>query len=436
MIAHVDQDLGRCRTPAVIVYEDHMWQNFLPLVYMRGVFELLCGSMSLLERVKLLCPRNQVGVWCREGLKDFLAEQTGCPTNQNLNSATLLLNGRAVWRKLPEVDQSAGSWVGVDSKGQTVCVHVANTSNLRIEPATMLDSKRAERELRDWPRKTLDSSYISHTFTWPWEVVLANQSTLCDDWQSVRITEPNTVNVPHGSHVLAKDDVVLGEGTRIKPCVVIDAEDGPVWIGRRVTILPHTYIKGPAFIGDDCLIQSGAVIHEGTTIGERCKVGGEIEASIMQGFSNKQHDGFLGHSYVGSWVNVAADCINSDLKNTYGNVRVPINGREVDTGEMFVGMLIGDYSKTGINVSFPTGAVMGFCSSIFAPHSPKFIPSFSWMTHDSVEQFDERRGLEIARRAMSRREKLLTTAGEAAFLAVRSDSEGIESVATTFHSES
>jgi UDP-N-acetylglucosamine diphosphorylase/glucosamine-1-phosphate N-acetyltransferase len=232
--------------------------------------------------------------------------------------------------------------------------------------------------------------------------------------------------IAEGSYLLGRESIHIGEGTRIKPCVVIDAEDGPVWIGRNVKILPHSYVEGPAFIGDGCLLQPGSVVHAGTTIGPRSKVGGEIEASIIQGFSNKQHDGFLGHSYVGSWVNIAADCINSDLKNTYGTIRVPVNGREVETGEMFVGMFVGDYSKAGINVSFPTGAVIGFSSSVFASRSPKFVPSFAWLDGEAVTRYDEERGLAIAAKVMARRDRVMTPAEKSAFMAVRQLALAIE----------
>jgi UDP-N-acetylglucosamine diphosphorylase/glucosamine-1-phosphate N-acetyltransferase len=199
-----------------------------------------------------------------------------------------------------------------------------------------------------------------------------------------------------------------------------------VWIGRRVTILPHCYVQGPAYIGDCSFLQVGTVIHAGTSIGPVCKVGGEIEASIIQGYSNKQHDGFLGHSYVGSWVNIAADCVSSDLKNTYGTVRVPINGRDVDTCELFVGMIFGDHSKTGINVSFPTGSVIGFCSNVLALRSPKFVPSFTWIDDGSMEHFDVQRGLAIARKVMARRNRTMTAAEERAFLAVCPQAMNVE----------
>ncbi len=122
---------------------------------------------------------------------------------------------------------------------------------------------------------------------------------------------------------------------------------------------------------------------------------------------------------MGTWVNTAADCINSDLKNAYGTVRVPINGQPVETGEMFVGMLVGDYSKLGINVSFPTGAVIGFCSSVFASQSPKFVPSFVWIDGEDWTTFDEFRGAEIARKVMARRNREFSQEREKLFHRIR-----------------
>jgi UDP-N-acetylglucosamine diphosphorylase / glucose-1-phosphate thymidylyltransferase / UDP-N-acetylgalactosamine diphosphorylase / glucosamine-1-phosphate N-acetyltransferase / galactosamine-1-phosphate N-acetyltransferase len=254
---------------------------------------------------------------------------------------------------------------------------------------------------------------------------LANEGALLDDWAQAGQTGIYG-QVDAGSYLLNESAIFLGEGARIKPCVVIDAEDGPVWIGENVQIMPHAYIQGPAYIGAGSLIQPGAVVHEGTTIGPVCKVGGEIEASILHGYSNKQHDGFLGHSYVGQWVNIAADCINSDLKNTYGSVRVPINGYEVDTGEQFVGMFMGDHSKAGINVSFPTGAVVGFCSSVFASVSPKFVPSFAWIDGSQVTRYDEQRGVAIGKTVMARRNQVMKPAEEQAFLSIVRQALAIE----------
>jgi UDP-N-acetylglucosamine diphosphorylase / glucose-1-phosphate thymidylyltransferase / UDP-N-acetylgalactosamine diphosphorylase / glucosamine-1-phosphate N-acetyltransferase / galactosamine-1-phosphate N-acetyltransferase len=428
------------QTP-LILYEDSGWQRLLPLVYIRPVFQLMCGMEDLLSKVRRLAgdfaivdgqnghsaaQRRPIGLWCRPAIAEVVAEHTGLPVNRDDVEPVLLLNGRGLWHRLPECEPGETPWVGTVGPHQRIACLYADAALMReLSPTVLLDDAQTGAALAGLPRR--DVSDAVTVFDWPWEIVNANERTLITDWRQLADgAGENWGTVAQGSYLLAADSIHIGRFTRIKPCVVIDAEQGPVWIGDNVTILPHSYVQGPAYIGDDCLLQPGSVVHAGTTVGRRSKVGGEIEASIIQGFSNKQHDGFLGHSYVGSWVNIAADCINSDLKNTYGNVRVPINGREVDTGEMFVGMLVGDYSKTGINVSFPTGAVIGFCSSVFASRSPKFVPSFAWLDGDSEERFDERRGLAVARKMMARRNRTMTAAEEAVFLAVRRQALAIE----------
>ncbi|WP_166830628.1 putative sugar nucleotidyl transferase [Thalassoroseus pseudoceratinae] len=427
----------------IVVYEDASWEHFLPLVYTRGVFDLLCGMDSLLAKIQQLQtaenetssvassrkPKTKIGLWCRDSIAPVLTEQKSLPVNQSAPERCLFLNGRGIWKQLPKVE-GTGSWVGVSKKsGQVVAVHADPALAARLTPATFLVSPVLPADhplLVDLPQHEFDEDVVE-LMDWPWNLIHANDRAIEFDWR-VRRGAPADVwgQVMTGSHVLAPDSVFIGAGAQIKPCVVIDAENGPVWIGENVEILPHSFIQGPAYIGDDSLIQPGSVVHAGTTIGPRCKVGGEIETSIIQGFSNKQHDGFLGHSYIGSWVNIAADCINSDLKNTYGPVRVPINGQLVETGEMFVGMLCGDYSKLGINVSFPTGAVIGFCSSVVGPHSPKFVPSFSWFDDGVHEAFESTRAIEVARRVMARRQHEMTSAQECLFKEVRRISPEIE----------
>ena len=398
---------------SVILYEDPGWQRLLPLVYLRAVFQLRCGMGDLLGRVCALMAEGRPLLWCRNELAEVVAEQTSLSVNDVCEGQALLLNGRGLWQSLPEMG-SDESWVGL-AGDQVACVFASDGLCEKLHPDVMLDEAQTRGVLAGLPRH--DVSAHVKMMRWPWELVLANETALLADW--ARIGQSGVFGqVDAGSYVLGDDAVFVGEGTRIKPCVVIDAEDGPVWIGEHVTIMPHSYIQGPTYIGDGSLIQPGAVVHEGTTIGPVCKVGGEIEASILQGYSNKQHDGFLGHSYVGQWVNIAADCVNSDLKNTYGSVRVPINGYEIDSGEQFVGMFVGDHSKAGINVSFPTGSVVGFCSSVFASVSPKFVPSFAWIDGQHVTRYDEKRGVAIGKTVMGRRKKVMGEAEERAFLAI------------------
>ncbi len=406
-----------------VVYEDAGWQRLLPLVYLRAVFQLRCGMGDLLGRIRGLCDQTLLDIWCRRELCEMVAEQTGVQANRPVEGAALFVNGRGLWHALPDLNPAEPSWVGV--VGNAIACVWANAELARVvSPGVLLDEARTQAALAGLPRK--DVSGCVDLMHWPWQLVLANEQALLDDWAAQTELRGVFGQVDTGSYLLNEAEVFVGAGSRIKPCVVIDAEDGPVYIGENVRVMPHCYIQGPAYIGDGSLIQPGAVVHEGTTIGPVCKVGGEIEASIIHGYSNKQHDGFLGHSYVGQWVNIAADCINSDLKNTYGTVRVPINGYEVDTGEQFVGMLVGDHSKAGINVSFPTGAVVGFCSSVFAPVSPKFVPSFTWIDGAQIARYDEQRGLAIAKKVMTRRKKTMGMAEERAFLAITRQALALE----------
>ncbi|HQV31343.1 MAG TPA: hypothetical protein PKV71_05675, partial [Calditrichia bacterium] len=143
---------------------------------------------------------------------------------------------------------------------------------------------------------------------------------------------------------------------------------------------------------------------ENTTIGPVCKVGGEVEGCIIHGYSNKQHDGFLGHAYLGEWVNLGADTNNSDLKNNYGNVTVQLNGHSIDTRERFVGLMMGDHSKTGINCMLNTGTIVGGSCNIYgAGLPPKFVPSFSWGSAEGLSRYNFEKAKALAATVMGRR---------------------------------
>ena len=190
--------------------------------------------------------------------------------------------------------------------------------------------------------------------------------------------------------------------------------NGPIYIDEGAEIHPFTRIEGPCYIGKKSILL-GAKCREGTSIGPMCRVGGEIEESIIQGYSNKYHDGFLGHAYVGEWVNLGALTTNSDLKNDYGNVEVVLDGRTpIDTHSMKVGALIGDHTKTSIGTLFNSGAYVGAMSLIMATGKPlpKYIPDFSWLIDGVVTRgFGKEKLYETARVAMGRR-KMLWTAAE------------------------
>ncbi|OPX32048.1 hypothetical protein B1H10_08075 [candidate division KSB1 bacterium 4484_188] len=205
--------------------------------------------------------------------------------------------------------------------------------------------------------------------------------------------------------MLGKENVHIAAGARVMPGVVLNAESGPIYIDQGAVVMPNAVLEGPLYLGKKSRIKIGAKIYQDTTIGPVCKVGGEVEGSIIHSYSNKQHDGFLGHSYLAEWVNIGADTNNSDLKNTYGEITVFLNGSPVKTGKRFVGLIMGDHSKTGINTMLNTGTIVGVnCNVYGAGFPPKFIPSFSMGGSSGFREYNFEKALEVAEIVMSRRQ--------------------------------
>ncbi|MFA7228557.1 MAG: putative sugar nucleotidyl transferase, partial [Melioribacteraceae bacterium] len=242
---------------------------------------------------------------------------------------------------------------------------------------------------------------------YPWDFVNRNGSEIANDFK--RIVKKGSDFKSNSVILKNKKNIFIGTGAVVDPFVVLDATDGPIYIGKRVRIMPNCYIQGPVFIGDDSIVKAGAAIYHNTSIGEMCKVGGEIESSIILSYSNKQHAGFLGHSYLGSWINIGAGTNNSDLKNNYENISVLLNGKPVDTGSQFVGLIMGDHSKTAINTMFNTGTIAGVSCNIFgAGFPPRYIPSFSWGGSDFLKTYDINKSLQVADLVFKRRGKTYT----------------------------
>jgi UDP-N-acetylglucosamine diphosphorylase/glucosamine-1-phosphate N-acetyltransferase len=201
--------------------------------------------------------------------------------------------------------------------------------------------------------------------------------------------------------------IYIGKRTLVGPFVHIDASKGPVLIGEDVTIKAGVVIEGPVSIDDHVILQPGYV-RGNTSIGHHCRVGGEIEGTIMLPYSNKYHAGFVGHSYIGEWVNLGAMTTTSDLKNTYGNIQLQVGRSRIESGQQFLGSFIGDHVKMGIGALLSAGSVIGFGAMLATGGSvPKWVPSFSWMTTNKSERYEWTKFLETTSRVWSRRGRTL-----------------------------
>ena len=401
-------------TETICIFEDAGYARLLPLVYIRPVYNLRCGILSLKEKIFHAYPGAKFALHCRSYLADSMQlRNPGVPVNDVPDGSCLFLNGRVVAgrkfvKQIPWKGERDVAYVQGDD---LVAARVSGKGLKRVRSG--MGNLFSLELFEGLPRVKVEVPMISY----PWDVIHRNGVELANDFALLAGKKRRAAVAPRGVHMINKGNVHIGVGTRIHPGAVLIAEDGPISLGRNVRILPQATIFGPAYIGDGSIVKTGAQIYGSTSIGPVCKVGGEIEHSVIHGFSNKQHHGFLGHSYIGAWVNMGAGTTNSDLKSNYGSVRVSLGGEPIDTGQQFIGLIFGDHSKTAINSMFNAGTVVGISSNIFGDgFPPKYVPSFSWgAAGETFTTFGIDRAIEVARRVMARRNVQLTASEEKLF---------------------
>jgi len=382
----------------ICFFESPDYTTLLPLVYLRPVYDLRCGILTLREKAGLYFPGLPVSLFCREYLEEIVNQQNpGLQVNQISRNSCLFINGQVIIDKnfVNQLALKDGDTVYLS--GNILAAVKLSRKNLELINSKFPDSF-ALLNFKNLPQKNVEVKFIKY----PWELVNNNGEQIISDFtQLTSGSKGNNIKgtVYEGALLLNKENIFIDEGSKIKPGVVLDAESGPIFIGKNVWVYPNAVIEGPAYIGNNSRIKIGAKIYENTSIGPFCKVGGEVEESVIHSYSNKQHDGFLGHSYLGSWVNLGADTNNSDLKNNYGSVKVTINGEKIDSGSLFAGLIMGDHSKSGINTMFNTGTVVGVSSNIFGAGFPdKYIPSFSWGGSESMITYTLQKSIETAKK--------------------------------------
>ena len=292
---------------------------------------------------------------------------------------------------------------------------------ISITPEKFLDKGFIDELKNNFNVKKVNSKQIIYS----WDLIDINREQITSDFSSYIKDGLKQGKIHDGVHLIMDSQIFIGEKTIIKPGCVLDAENGPIYIGNNVKISSNSVIEGPVFIGDNVVIHALSKIRSGSNIGKHSKVSGEITNTIIQDYTNKQHDGFLGDSYIGSWVNLGADTINSNLTNTYGTVKVQMFDKIIDTGQTFLGMIMGDHTKTAINTRFTTGSIIGFaCNILMTRIPPKYIPSFSWYSDNITRAYDIKRELQVAKRMMERRNKKMSRNGEKVFKSIFALTEG------------
>jgi UDP-N-acetylglucosamine diphosphorylase/glucosamine-1-phosphate N-acetyltransferase len=238
-----------------------------------------------------------------------------------------------------------------------------------------------------------------------WDIFRLNGQMLRMDFAALTHGRTSHPNTDLFTKVYNKDAVFLEKDVKIRSAI-LNAEEGPIYIGEGAEVQEGAIIKGPVAIGPHAVVAMGAKIRPDTTIGPYCKVGGEISNCVFFAYSNKAHDGFLGNSVIGEWCNLGAGTNGSNLKNNYSAVKIYSHhhGRAITTGLQFCGLFMGDHSKCGINTMFNTGTVVGVSANVFGGgFPPKFVPSFAWGHKEPFKPHELDKAIETATRVMARR---------------------------------
>lgn len=405
----------------LVLFEDERAGRFEPVALTRSVASLRLGAWTHRERWERLFPDRKMALVCRVALEPA-ARASGRwhaageipPSDILFVAAALGRTTDAVRRTIVELEPGNA----LVAAGRIVAARAAGDAAVRLA-AQLRDAAGESFIAGDGSPPIRESSLRVREIDIEWpgtlvDLLAANAAAIEEDAASYAslLREPDPEAYPD-AHLVKPERIRLGEGVRLDAGVVLDASEGPILVGPRTHGMTNAVVTGPAVIGAECRLRPLARV-EATSLGPHCRIGGEVSGTVVIGWSNKQHDGFLGHSYLGAWVNLGAATDTSDLKNDYGPVRVTVGGQTIDTGERHVGSLIGDHTKTAIHTRLNTGSVIGVgCNLLGADFPPKVVPSFCWGGGSEWSEYRIDKALEVARIVVARRGAALTAADEA-----------------------
>ena len=370
----------------IILFDGIYHKNLLPLTYTRPVAELRIGLFTIKEKWEQYI-ENPIQIKTQE----YLSKKFGSPTMENsIGINASVLPSDDLMSSLLELKNRQI----LTSKGKIIAIN-----------PLPLHSSNLEQELSEYKMVETKAEFMQIENVW--DLFRLNDQAIRSDIELIK--NDRTFVAPSQTNQLIGDDIYIEEGAKVE-CAILNTTTGPIYIAKGAEVMEGSILRGPIAVCENGVIKMGAKIYGATTIGPYSKVGGEVNNCMIQGYSNKGHDGFLGNSVLGEWCNLGADTNNSNLKNNYQSVDLynyP-EGKYVDTELQFCGLIMGDHSKSAINTMFNTGTVVGVSANIYGADFPsKFIPSYSWGGRKPLEYKFEK-AMDTAKRVMERRNISLT----------------------------
>ncbi len=394
----------------VVIFEGIYWTKFAPLSLSRPIFSLVTGRSTLLEKqIRHLAP-SRLSLWVRPELADYVTHRLvpklplPATVNQPLDDApALLVSGRTLM--LQDFQPPEDPCVMCDEE---TWVRMARVHSPGLTPADVLSRSPAWERIFNLPRVTPQFRVVDSI----WDLIKWNEESLLADFAAMRAAPAPKPAGPY--HLLNEHDIYLGKDVTLCPGCVLDASKGPIFVGEHATIGANAVVEGPCSVGPYALVKPLANIRPNTSIGPFSKVGGEVSASILLGHSNKQHEGFLGDSYLGKWVNFGAGTTTSNMKNTYGEISFSTGRESRPTGRRFLGSIVGDHVKTAIHTRLTAGTYVGFCCQLAGTTTvPRFVPSFTfWTDKKGLEPYDLAKATDVTKRAFARHHRDWTDVDE------------------------
>ncbi len=370
----------------IILFDGIYHKNLLPLTYTRPVCELRIGILTIKQKWEQYI-ENPIQV----KTQDYLSKKFGSPTEEN----SIGINGSI----LPS-DDLMSSLLELKNKQ----ILTSKGKIIAINPLP-LNSDNLEEALSEYKIVETKANFLQVENVW--DLFKLNDEAIRADIELIK-SEKTFVEASETNQVIG-EDIYIEEGAKVE-FAILNTTSGPIYIAKGAEVMEGSILRGPIAVCENGVVKMGAKIYGATTIGPYSKVGGEVNNCMIQGYSNKGHDGFLGNAVLGEWCNLGADTNNSNLKNNYQSVDIYnyLEAKYVDTELQFCGLIMGDHSKSAINTMFNTGTVIGVSANIYGADFPsKFIPSYSWGGRRPLEyRFDK--AMDTAKRVMDRRNIALT----------------------------
>lgn len=379
---------------SLLLHDNGYWIHHLPLTYTRPVADIRIGILTIAEKWEVYFDQD-----ASYYTQPYLQAKYPGPEEEQ----ALVINAAVLpTRELAKAIDKLKSNTVLEQEGQPIAARV---------PTASVPADGLEPLLEQYATKTYNKTVFK--LEAKWDVFGLNAIQLNHDFELITESRPSAM-LNETNQQLGTNPVFVEEGASVEGCT-INTQKGPVYIGHEANIMEGSNLRGPLAIGHNATVKMGARLYEGTTIGPYSKVAGEISNCVIQAYSNKSHEGFLGNAVLGEWCNLGADTNNSNLKLDYKNVKVwdYQQGRFGNSGQQFCGLFMGDHSKTGINTMLNTGTTIGVSCNIYGPGFPRtFIPSFSWGGAAGFQTYGLQKALETAEIVMNRREVSLTAGDE------------------------